>query len=280
MPSTTRSWFAASLLLLLVAALLHTALALGLSVVWAPLVHLTLFGWVSAMIVAVNLHTMPVFTGRAWPYPAVIWSHLGALVGGVSFAAAGMLAGATPLILAGLGLELLASLLFMLNVVLLMTRGPRKGLPPPPPPVPGQREVDKIGTRATSASGLCLPLALLLLLGPRLGLISGAWSLAAEHLAALGWVMLMIVGVALHVLPRFSGRGTRGPAWARAQLTLHLAALALIVLGLGLGVAPLFAAGALAMSAALGLFAWTIWPTLVPVAAAPLIVPTVKERAR
>ena len=32
--------------------------------------------------------------------------------------------------------------------------------------------------------------------------------LAAEHLVVLGWVMLMIVGVAYHVLPRFSGCGS------------------------------------------------------------------------
>jgi hypothetical protein len=121
----------------------------------------------------------------------------------------------------------------------------------------------------------------LLLLGVRAGVLGGAWWLAAEHLATLGWVMLMIVGVALHVLPRFSGIGTRGARWARAQLGLHLAALATIVLGLGLGLGGLFAAGGLAMSGAIGLFAWTIWPTLRAVSARPqLITPTIKERAR
>jgi hypothetical protein len=72
----------------------------------------------------------------------------------------------------------------------------------------------------------------------------------------------MIVGVAYHVLPRFSGSGTRGPAWARAQLLCHAAALALIVLSLGLGWTSAFAIGGLLMALALGLFAWTIWPTL------------------
>lgn len=278
MHATTRAWFAAALLLLVGAALLHTAMLLGASAVWPALIHLTLFGWVSAMIVAVNYHTMPVFTGRDFPDARPIWAHLGAFLGGAALAPAGLLARAPALITAGLALELVASLLFLLNVALLLTRGISRGLPPAPPPVAGQREVDKVGTRATSAAGLFLPLALALLLGARAGLLAGEWWLTAEHLTALGWVMLMIVGVAYHVLPRFSGRATRGVAWARAQLGLHLAALALIGVGLGFGLGALFAAGGVAMSAALALFAWTVWPTLRAVVAHQrLITPTVKE---
>lgn len=281
MHKTTRAWFAASLLLLIGAALLHTAMLLGLSAVWATQVHMTLFGWVSAMIVAVNYHTMPVFTGRDFPHTRTIWAQLAAWVAGVVLVAAGQLAGLTAVVTAGLALELLAALLFTLNIGLLLTRGARRPLPPAPSPIPGQREVDRVGTRATSAAGVCLPLALALLLGARTGLISGAWWLAAEHLAALGWVMLMIVGVALHVLPRFSGRATRGPTWARVQLSLHLVALTLIVLGLGLGWGLAFAAGGVAMGVALCLFAWTVWPTLHAVRNRPtLITPTVKEASR
>lgn len=281
MPHSTRAWFALSLLLLLGAALLHTAVLLGVTAVWAALVHLTLFGWVTAMIVAVNYHTMPVFTGRDFPRRGPLWAQLVALVAGLALAVAGLLAALPALLVAGLALELVAGLLFTLNVALLLTRGPRRALPPPPPPVPGQGAVDKVATRATSLAGACLPLVLLLLLGARTGVLGGAWWLAAEHLMALGWVMLMIVGVALHVLPRFSGRGTRGVAWARAQLGLHLVALAMIVLGLGLGWGGLFAAGGVTMSVAIGLFAWTIWPTLRAVTPrAALIIPTVKEVTR
>lgn len=274
MRTTTRAWFVLSLLLLAGAALLHTVTLLGLRDVWPALVHLTLFGWISSMIVAVNYHTMPVFTGRDFPYTGPLWLQLGAQAVGAPLAAGGLLAALPGLVAAGLALELLAALLFVLNVLLLFARGARRGLPP----VPGQRAVDRLGTRATTAAGLCLPLALALLLGVRLGLVSGAWWLAAEHLAALGWAMLMIVGVAGHVLPRFSGRGTRGAAWARAQLGMHLLGLALIVLGLGFGWGRLFAAGGVTMAAALALFAWTIWPTLRAVAArTQLITPTVKE---
>jgi hypothetical protein len=280
MHATTRAWFRLSLLLLVGAALLHAAHLLGLSAVWPALVHLTLFGWVSGMIVAVNCHTMPVFAGRDFPDYRPLWAQLAAQGAGVTLAVAGLLAGGGPLLVAGLGLELVAALLFMLNIILLLRRGVRRA-PPAPSPVPGQREVDKVGTRATSAAGLCLPLVLGLMLAVRTGLVGGAWWLAAEHLAALGWVMLMIVGVAYHILPRFSGLATRGARWTRAQLGLQLAALALIVVSLGLGWGRAFAAGGLLMAVALGLFAWTIWPTLRAVAARPaVIVPTVKERAR
>lgn len=281
MPPTTRAWFAVSLLLLLAAALLHVAVLLGVSAAWPAFVHLSLFGWVSSMILAVNYHTVPVFSGRDFPLRWTIWAHLAAFSAGVAVATAALLGGLTSLLAVGLALELLAALLFLLNIALLFARGPRRGLPPLPPAVPDQRSVDRVGTRATSAAGLCLPLAMLLLLGARLGLVSGAWWLAAEHLVALGWVMLMVVGVAAHVLPRFSGRGTRGAAWLRLQLGAHLVALAMIVAGLGLGLGGLFAAGGVTMSAAIGLFAWAVWPTLRPVAVGPtLIRPTVKEYVR
>jgi len=280
MRTTTRAWFAASLLLLVCAALLHTVELLGLRDVWAALVHLTLFGWVSAMILAVNYHTMPVFTGRDFPAAALIWAHLGTFVGGVGLATGGLLGGATALVAAGLALELAGALLFALNVALLLRRGgPRRARPPAP--IPGQQAVDRVCSRATATAGLCLPLSLLLLLAARLGLIGGSWWLAGEHLATLGWVMLMIVGVAQHMLPRFSGRPTRGARPALAQLGLHLLALALILAGLGAGWSAVFAAGGLAMAGALGLFAWTIWPALRPAApAAALIIPTVKEFPR
>lgn len=281
MQATTRAWFATSLLLLVGAALLHAALLFGASAVWGGLVHLTLFGWISSMIVSVNYHTMPVFTGRDFPVAGTIWAHLAAFVAGICLAVAGLLAGTQALIVAGLALELLAALLFVLNIGLLFARGVRRATRPAPPPVAGQGAVDKVGTRATAAAGLCLPLALALLLGARTGLLRGEWWLTAEHLAALGWVMLMIVGVAAHVLPRFSGQATRGAGWAAAQLGLHLLGLSLIVVGLGFGFGGLFAAGSVVMAVALGLFAWTIWPTLRPIAAAPaLIIPSVKEPTR
>lgn len=272
MHQTTRAFFAVSLLALVSAAGLHAVVLAGAGAEWAALVHLTLFGWISGMIYAVNYHTMPVFTARDFPDRRIGRLHLISFGLGAALAPAGLLLGAPALVTLGLGLELAAALLFVVNVALLLTRGPRRRRPPPPPPVPGQREVDKIATRATALAGICLPLALALLLGVRLRLIGGQWWLASEHLAALGWAMLMIVGVAYHVLPRFSGRATRGAAWARAQLGLQLLGLALVLAGLGTGQTLLFAAGGLITAGATAVFAWTVWPTLRPLVARPTLI--------
>lgn len=262
MRAYARAFVVTGLLALLAAAALHLVVAVRGLGLWAPLVHLMLFGWITGLIVAVNYHTLPVFSGRDFPTTRLMWLHWATFSSGITLATFGIGAGSAALEIGGLALELTGALLFVVSIGLLLSRGRRHERRPPVPPIAGQRQVDAMGTRATGLAGLALPSALALLLGVRLGGIGNAWVLAAEHLAALGWTMLMIVGVAYHVLPRFSGRGTRGPAWARAQVGCHVVALALIVLGLGLGLPKAFALGGLLMALALALFAWTVWPTL------------------
>jgi hypothetical protein len=262
MTQSTRAFFTASLVALPAAALLYLLALLGAPGAWPAMVHLTIFGSITGMIFAVNYQTMPVFSGRDFPFPRLIWLHWAAWLLGVALASAGLLARWDVAALLGIALELAAALIFGANTVLLFARGVPRPTPPLAPPIPGQPAVDKVGTRATKGAGISLILALLLLLANQIGWIDSVWVLPAEHLATLGWIMLMIVGVADHVLPRFSGRGTRGPAWAGWQLRAHYAALALLVLGLGYGWAWVFAAGGLLMTLALALFAWTVWPTL------------------
>jgi hypothetical protein len=262
MTASTRAFLVLGLIALPCAAALHLLALLGVAGTWAAMVHLTLFGWITLMITAVNYHVLPVFTGRDFPAPRLIWAHCATLGAGLALATAGLLATWDAGVAAGLLLQLGAALLFMVNTILLLTRGVRRARPPLPPAIHEQARVDRVGTGATTMAGLSLPVALLLLLAACLGWISGAWVLAAEHLATLGWLMLMIVGVAYHVLPRFSGRAMRGPGWARAQLLCHLAALGLMVPALGFGWERAFAAGGALMAIALGLFAWSVWPTL------------------
>jgi hypothetical protein len=253
--TSVRAWFAAGLLALLAAAALHALALLGMGAAWAVMIHLTVFGWITALIVAVRYHTLPVFAGSAFPAAWPAWVQLALTAAGLACVAAGAWA-------AGLALQLAAALVFAANTALLFARR-RRGAPAGlRPPIPGLERTDRVGLAAASAATASLPLALGLLLAARVGALRGEWWLAAEHLAALGWVMLMIVGVAYHVLPRFSGRGLRGLAWARAQLACHLAALALIVLGLGLGQPQAFAAGGALIALAMALFALTIWPTI------------------
>jgi hypothetical protein len=210
---------------------------------------------------------MPVFSGRDFPYRWVAWAQLALATAGVSLATLGSLV--APLLAFGLALELLGALLFVANSILLFTRGKSRGGSPIRPPIPNLQQVDRVGTTATKIAGMSLPTALALLLAARLSALGGEWWLAAEHLAALGWIMLMIVGVGYHVLPRFSGRGVRGVRWARAQLACHLAAVVLMVPALGLGLPRVFAAGGVLMVLAMSLFAYTVWPTLQAIRARP-----------
>jgi hypothetical protein len=262
MLGSTRAYLIAGLIALPASGMLHLLALLGVSRTWPAMVDLMLFGWITGLIYAVNFHTMPVFSARDFPYPRLIWAQWAAWCAGVALDTAGILAVWRGAEMAGLLLQLIAALIFIANTTLLFLRGRRWPHRPLPPSIANQSQVDRVGTQATKLAAVSLPLALLLLLAVRQEWISGSWLLAAEHLAALGWVMLMIVGVAYHVLPRFSGIGTRGPAWARTQLLFHVAALALMVPALGFAWAWAFAAGGLLMTLALGLFAWTVWPTV------------------
>lgn len=260
MARSTKLFVVSGLLALAAATTLHLLLALGWDQAWAALVHITLFGWISGLIFAINYHTMPVFAARDFPWPRLIWLHWAVFSGGITVAALGLLTSWRWLTLLGLGLELTSSLLFMLNTLSLFLRGVPRGARMPAPPA--QRAVDRLATTATKAAGLCLPLALAVLLAQRLGWLGAQWWLAAEHLTTLGWVLLMIVGVACHVLPRWTGVALRGATWLRWQLRTHLAALLLMVLALGLGWSALFAVGGVLMAVALTLFGWLIWPPL------------------
>jgi hypothetical protein len=261
MSSYTRAFAATALLALLGAAALHLLVLFQVGSVWAAMVHLTLFGWITGIILAVNYHVLPVFSGRDFPTTKLIWVHWAVWSFGILLAASGLMLRSPALELNGLLLECVGALLFFANTMLLFLRGSRHKRRPPMP-FPDQPQVDAVGTQATKGAGLALPLALALLFTARAGGMGSGWVLAAEHLATLGWVMLMIVGVAYHVLPRFSGHPTRGVRWARSQLLCHMAAIVLIVLALGFNISTLFALGGLLMTGAVGLFAWAIWPTI------------------
>lgn len=273
MTPLVRAFFATSLACLVAMATLHAWVLVGQMGAWPALIHLTLFGWLTGMIFAVNYHTMPVFTARDFPVPALLRAHLATFALGVTATTAALLLGQRGLSLVGLALQGSSALLFVANTLLLLLHGRPRPHRPPTPPIPDQAQVDRLATRATQSAALCLPLALLGLLLVRLGWLGGGWWLAAEHLATLGWLTLMIAGVAYHVLPRFSGHGVRGARWVRLHLCAHLAALVLMIPALGFGWSPLFAAGGLLMAAAVALFGWTVWPALRPHQPRPATIP-------
>lgn len=102
---------------------------------------------------------------------------------------------------------------------------------------------------------------------------------AHAHANLLGFVSMMIFGVAYHVLPRFTGNPLHSGRLAIAHLVIANGGLALFVGGyvlrglLGVG-GSLVPAGALLSATGAGLFIWNIWRTLDgrPVPARPELV--------
>lgn len=255
----SKLFWLSGLVALLLATLVHLALTAAGPQRWDAWVHLLLYGWISCSIFAVNYHTTPVFSGRNFPKP--VWLELHWLVWslGVVLASSGLVWYSQLSYRLGLGLEWLGSCLFMWNIMQLL-RSPK--LRPSMPSSPLQQQIDRLSTLATKTSGASLPLALSLILAREFGLIHARWLLSAEHLLTLGWMMLMIIGVACHVLPRWSGQATRDPRWLKVGLSLHHLGLLSIVLGLGFDLPALFALGASFILAALACCVWLLIPAL------------------
>lgn len=111
-------------------------------------------------------------------------------------------------------------------------------------------------------------------LGVSLGLAMAmlpAWAIyrpAHLHMNLLGFVTMMIFGVAYHVVPRFAGHPLHSGVLARGQWWVSNAGLGLLVLGfiLRAHAAPpaihLLAAGGLLSAAGAYTFIYNLWRTL------------------
>jgi cbb3-type cytochrome oxidase subunit 1 len=103
---------------------------------------------------------------------------------------------------------------------------------------------------------------------------------AHMHANLLGFVSMMIFGVAYHVIPRFTGRPLRSPGLAALHLWLANAGLAGMVAGFILRVyrweagTALLATGGVPSAAGAFLFIYNIWRTLEPPRARPGALPT------
>jgi cbb3-type cytochrome oxidase subunit 1 len=113
-----------------------------------------------------------------------------------------------------------------------------------------------------------------LALGVTLGVAMGAypaWSIyrtAHLHMLLLGFVGMMIFGVAYHVIPRFVGSPLRSPRAAIVHWWLANIGLAVMVIGFVLRAqgravsSPLLGAGGTAAALGAYIFAYLIWTTL------------------
>lgn len=112
--------------------------------------------------------------------------------------------------------------------------------------------------------------------------IHPAWAVyrpAHLHALLLGFVMMMIAGVAYHVIPRFTMAALHSPRVARVHLMVANIGLLLMVSGFigrpsGGRWAPLMlAAGGVLSLVGAWLFAWNLWQTLNRAVPMPAVVP-------
>lgn len=111
---------------------------------------------------------------------------------------------------------------------------------------------------------------------------------AHMHMMLLGFVTMMIYGVAYHVLPRFTGNPLRNRAAAGAHWWVSNIGLAFMVVGFGLRAnagafaTPLLAVGGALAGAGAYIFAYLVWRTVdgYPRAKAAKPRPAASETAR
>jgi len=107
-----------------------------------------------------------------------------------------------------------------------------------------------------------------------------AFRTAHMHANLLGFVSMMIFGVAYHVIPRFTGRPLHNPRGAALHLWVANAGLAGMVAGFILRVfrpelgMPVLAVGAVLSASGAMLFIHNIWRTLDAPAPRPAALPT------
>lgn len=106
-----------------------------------------------------------------------------------------------------------------------------------------------------------------------------AYRPAHFHMNLLGFVAMMIFGVAYHVIPRFAGRPLRAPALARAHWWISNAGLALLTAGFVIRVhraaagTTMLAAGAVLAAGGAYCFIYNIWRTLGGAVTAAVVAP-------
>ena len=177
--------------------------------------HLNLLGWVSMMIMGVSYFVIPVFI-RKNPFSGklltlhLILANIGIIGMSVCFALQNY--DLLPLFAV---IEVFSVYLFLFNIVATAIKGvPVKSSPPEWEFLTGEadEEVDRWASYFTQAATFYFVIACSI--GGYISLSASGWSYLKVHfhLNLVGWVTLMIYGVAYHIFPRFSGREIKNRA--------------------------------------------------------------------
>jgi hypothetical protein len=136
------------------------------------------------------------------------------------------------------------------------------------PPV--YRPFALLAVTAALVAGIPLGAWLLAWLYPGLAAVPAEWRLLHAHLLIFGFFGTLILGVAQHLLPRFTGRAVEPSPFMRSLLGLQAAALILRVAGTAGGWAVLLLVAALLQAGVFALFASWVWRMLDPPPLGPL----------
>ncbi len=213
----------------------------------AAVAHLFTLGWITTSIMGALYQLLPVALGGRFPWPRLAHVTFALHVVGVGLFVFGLAAGRTALVVIGAGTLGTGLLLFAAHLAAALRSTARR---------------DTTWGCLAAADGflvVAVSLGALLALNLRTGFLGpGRFLLIALHLhvAAAGWVLLVIVGVSRRLLPMFllSHGVTEGPGRAAAWLL----ALGAGVLALAHHVLPLAAmpAGGGLLAAGAAAFLW------------------------
>lgn len=269
-------WLWAGSLWALVAAAVHLAIVLkmaGAHAFAAPaswnnaFVNAVLVGFLGNFILGVSIRSVSAFMGLPAPGKAMGRAAFWAINGGVAWYVAALLWGAAPGWTAiGTVVEAVGVVAFVASLRLFARRSRPRGY------IPGTYRRYEWFLRA--AYGWLLVWAVLSAL-QALGLIWGGTVLPvrigapALHVLTLGFITMMIMGMAARMLPLFEGAQLpHQPLMDVAFLALNSSVLLRVVFGLtltGASSAGLAVSGVLGLLA-LALFAWVVWQVLRPAA--------------
>ncbi len=250
---------------ILMAVLAFAASALAIAFVldhfryWSASVALVVLGGITPMIFAVNARILPVFSGRGWQRPNILYAAMVSTIAGAWMVFVGRALPNDLLETAGTFAALAGGLLFLTSIVLLF-RSPRRGSGPPLP-YPGQAEVDKVGTKFMRLASIYLVLGLVT--GVLLEFWTptrGRWDLVWAHLMLVGWFVSMASGVLYHIGSRWTGGQWKWPKLIHAHYYITLIALPLMIVALARNMTDLFKVAGPLQAAAVILLVVNVFP--------------------
>lgn len=181
--------------------------------------HLFTLGWITTSILGALYQFLPVALGASIRWPRAAQAGLWLYAPGLAAFVAGLMMYRTPLIVAGASMFAAALLLFAMNLALTLRHAPERGV------------------TWWALAAACSYLVLTVFIGwalaanLRWGFMGGARIVALAthlHVALVGWVLMVMVGVGHRLLPMFllsHGADERPAKAAVALLTVGVAVL-------------------------------------------------------